>query len=259
MIIGIDVSGNQGNIQWNQVKESNVKFAILKLGNIYDNEPNYVDSKFERNYKKSIEENLDIGIYVYNYCNNIDSIIKGAKWVLDKMKNKKIQLPIYIDMEDKTLIGEGKEKLSQLCIEFSKIIQDGGYKAGIYANLNWFKNCLEDSKFVEYSIWVAQTDVNKCDYNKRHDIWQFTHKGKIKGIEGIVDINYLVNNNLINNEIENRIIYIVQPGDNLTYIAKKYNTTWQKIYEDNKSIIGNNPDLIQVGMKLTIKEELKNG
>ena len=36
-------------------------------------------------------------------------------------------------------------------------------------------------------------------------------------------------------------------------IAEKYNTTWQKIYDDNKGIIGNNPNLIFKGQKLIIK------
>lgn len=50
----------------------------------------------------------------------------------------------------------------------------------------------------------------------------------------------------------NEIIYIVKKGDTLTKIAKKYNTTWKKIYEKNKKTIGSNPNLIKVGMKLVI-------
>ncbi len=48
------------------------------------------------------------------------------------------------------------------------------------------------------------------------------------------------------------IIYIVKKGDNLTKIAKKYNTTWQNIYNKNKDIIGPNPNLIYPGQKLYI-------
>lgn len=48
-------------------------------------------------------------------------------------------------------------------------------------------------------------------------------------------------------------IYIVKKGDNLSKIAKKYNTTWQKIYNNNKKVIGSNPNLIKPGMKLVIK------
>lgn len=51
----------------------------------------------------------------------------------------------------------------------------------------------------------------------------------------------------------NIIIYVVKSGDTLSKIAKAYNTSWQKIYEDNKNIIGKNPNLIYAGQKLTIK------
>ncbi len=60
-------------------------------------------------------------------------------------------------------------------------------------------------------------------------------------------------NNMLNNKIlKTSFIYNVQKGDTLSSIAKKYNTTWVKIYEDNKNIIGNDPDLIKIGQKLTI-------
>ena len=51
----------------------------------------------------------------------------------------------------------------------------------------------------------------------------------------------------------NETIYIVKKGDNLSKIAKKFNTTWQKIYEDNKDVIGSNPNLIYPNQKLIIK------
>lgn len=46
--------------------------------------------------------------------------------------------------------------------------------------------------------------------------------------------------------------YTVKQGDNLSTIAKKYGTTWQKIYNANKSTIGSNANLIYAGTKLTI-------
>ena len=49
------------------------------------------------------------------------------------------------------------------------------------------------------------------------------------------------------------ITYVVKSGDNLSKIAKAYNTSWQKIYEDNKDVIGKNPNLIYPGQKLIIK------
>ena len=41
--------------------------------------------------------------------------------------------------------------------------------------------------------------------------------------------------------------YTVKSGDTLSGIASKYGTTWQKLYEKNKSVIGNDPNLIKPG------------
>lgn len=57
----------------------------------------------------------------------------------------------------------------------------------------------------------------------------------------------------INNESNKEVTYTVQKGDTLSSIAKKYNTTWNKIYNDNKATIGSNPNKIYVGQKLIIK------
>lgn len=46
--------------------------------------------------------------------------------------------------------------------------------------------------------------------------------------------------------------YTVKAGDTLSGIAAKYKTTWQKIYEANKKLIGSNPNLIRPGQVLVI-------
>jgi nucleoid-associated protein YgaU len=53
--------------------------------------------------------------------------------------------------------------------------------------------------------------------------------------------------------------HIVQPGENLTMIAKAYYgpehaAHWITLYNFNRETIGNNPDLIQPGMELLIPD-----
>jgi nucleoid-associated protein YgaU len=50
------------------------------------------------------------------------------------------------------------------------------------------------------------------------------------------------------------IWYEVEPGDNLTRIAEKLcgNDDWKKIYNENKNVIGGNPNLIKPGQWLHV-------
>ncbi len=199
MLKGIDVSGYQGNIDWKKVKNDGVKFAIIKLGTIYDEDENSIESTFEKNYNECIKNNIPIGVYVYNYCNSIEALKKGANWVLEVLNKRALNLPVYLDMEDKTIVSEGKAALTNQCNEFAKILTNAGYEAGVYANLNWFENYLEPKNFnSNISVWVAQY-YKECEYEGEYDIWQYSSSGKVDGISGNVDMNYLYNESIIKN------------------------------------------------------------
>ena len=49
-----------------------------------------------------------------------------------------------------------------------------------------------------------------------------------------------------------RGIYVVRPGDSLSAIAGRQNVRggWRALYRANRTLIGKNPDLIQIGMHL---------
>ena len=196
-IKGIDVSEFQGNIDWDKVKNDGVEFALLKLGNIYDYDANYKDSKFESNYKNAKAQGIKVGAYIYNYCNAVDTLKKGLKWAFEKLGNKKPDLPIYLDMEDKDIQGETKVSLTEQCNEFAKFVQEKGFKAGVYANVNWLKNELNPNEFdKDISVWAAQY-YKECQYTGKYDIWQYTSSGKVDGVSGNCDMNYLYNENII--------------------------------------------------------------
>ena len=187
---GVDVSEFQGNIEWDKVKADGIEFAIIKLGNIYDYDANYKDSKFENNYKNARTQGIKVGAYIYNYCNSVDTLKKGLKWALENLGNKKLDIPIYLDMEDKDIQGETIATLTNQCNEFAKYVKSKGYQAGVYANINWLKNELNPNNFDEdISVWVAQY-YKECEYTGKYDIWQYASDGKVDGISGNVDMNY---------------------------------------------------------------------
>lgn len=188
---GIDVSEYQENIDWDLVKP-NIDFAILRLGWIGNKENHTIDKKFERNYSECKRLGIPTGVYVYCYSNNEGAMKSGAKWTLDKLSGKTLELPIYIDMEDNSIRGYGKEHLTNLCFAFNAEIENAGYWAGVYANRDWFNNYLNKDKIKEkFTTWIATYCAGTNKYEGEYDMWQNSSSGKINGINGRVDTNYM--------------------------------------------------------------------
>ena len=57
---------------------------------------------------------------------------------------------------------------------------------------------------------------------------------------------------IVNNPSAQPQTYTVVSGDTLSGIANRYGTTWQNIYNNNRDIIGSNPNLIKPGQILKV-------
>lgn len=264
MIKGIDISSHNGDVDMEKIKTAGIEFIILRLG--YGKNQSQMDKNFQKNYESAMKNNIPVGIYLYSYATNIEDAKKEAQLVLNNINNIKIEYPIFIDMED----ADGyKEKHNvnyntciDICEQFCTVIEEAGYYTGIYANLDWLNNKINSSKLDRFDKWVAQWNT-ACLYKKQFGMWQYSNTGKINGISGNVDLNYAIYNypqiirNAKLNHLEelNDTYYIVVPGDTLSSISENIGIPWQELYEKNKNIIGNNPDIIQIGQKLIIKEE----
>lgn len=190
-MFGIDVSQHQGEINWDKVK-SQINFAILRLGWIGNKENHTLDTQFERNYSECKRLGIPVGVYVYCYSNCEETAKSGANWAIEKLTGKSLELPVYIDMEDNSIADQGKDVLTNICITFNNIIEASGRWAGVYANRNWYDNYLNKDEIKRrYTTWIA-TYVDAIDkYKGEYDIWQNSSKGRIDGITGYVDTNYM--------------------------------------------------------------------
>lgn len=198
MLKGIDVSSHNREINWDLVK-SQIDFAIIRLG-YGDNIERQDDSYFIKNVNGCINNNIPFGVYIYSYATNlvgnasIQSEIEHTKKQLSKISQK--PFCVYIDMEDDSTVKLGKIQLTNFALEYCKEITQAGYKAGVYANENWFKNYLNCSTIASYgySIWCAKYSSYKPVISSNYDIWQYTSEGRLNGINTVVDMNNMYNN-----------------------------------------------------------------
>ena len=188
----IDVSCWQAGVNYNKVKDSGIEAVIIRAG--FGRESSQKDSEFETHYNNARAAGLKVGAYWYSYADSVNDAKKEANACLTCIKGKTFDMPIYFDMEEDLQIKLGKSTLTSMAKAFCEAIKAGGYRAGVYANLNWFSNYLDYEKLKKYySIWLAQYNVTN---DKDCDIWQNSSIGKINGINGNVDTNIIYNRNV---------------------------------------------------------------
>ena len=189
---GIDVSEHQGRIDWNAVKASGIDFAILRVGFGAPSFGGRVDYQFNRNISECERLGIPYGVYVYSYAFDNQQAADEASMVIDCLSGHNPRLPVYYDLEDKTIIADGRQSgIASRAQTFCNKISSAGYKPGIYANLNWFNNILTDPVFKSgsWDHWIAQYN-SQCHYTGSYSFWQYTSRGKVSGISGNVDMNY---------------------------------------------------------------------
>ena len=191
----VDISEFQQNIDFNKMKNDGIKAVIIRAG--YGRETIQKDSMFESHYRDAKEAGLKIGAYWYSYADSINDAEKEAKACLECIENKYFDMPIYYDLEDYSMVKLGKTKLTAIAERFCETIKKSNYRAGVYANLNWFNNCLDyDELKRKYSIWLAQyNNVNELNC----DIWQCSSSSRVSGYDGRLDVNVIFNENVFEN------------------------------------------------------------
>lgn len=193
----IDVSEHQGVINWKEVKESGIDYAILRAG-FGRTAVDQTDKSFERNYKNAKAAGLKLGVYWYSYADSVEDAKREAEACLTVLKGKSFELPVFYDMEEGFQTAYGKSMLTNMAKMFCETIKAGGFTPGVYANLTWFSNHLDYNSLKKlYPVWLAQYHL---EAQLDCDIWQYSSEGAVPGVSGDVDMNIIYSDKLIKKE-----------------------------------------------------------
>lgn len=193
----IDISSNNGVLNWNAIKEQ-IDGAIIRIGYGSD-EPCQDDEQAERNMTECERLGIPYGVYIYSYCLNMEQCESEAVHIIRMIGSHNPILGVWFDMEDadgyKARNGlvpeENGSLLTDFCIRFMKIIKEHGYKTGVYANWNYFNNILDDSRltsFEGFNRWLAHWGIDEPSMDCL--IWQCTSDAVIDGSSARTDFNY---------------------------------------------------------------------
>lgn len=182
---GIDVSWVQGDIDWEAVSKSGIDFVIIRAGRgDIDGEGPKEDTHFFRNIQGANRYGIDVGVYFYSYAETPEQAEREAELVLELLRGHTVTYPVIYDMEENV----DKTDLTDIAEAFMETVADGGYYPMLYSyrfgiDANFSRRFKE-----KYAIWIAQLKKRpETDYD--YYIWQYSHEGKVNGIEGNVDFN----------------------------------------------------------------------
>lgn len=190
---GIDVSKWNGDIDWDKVKADGVEFVMIRCGYRGTTMGSLIeDPNFLVNIRGAKAAGLDVGVYFFTQAINEVEAVEEASMVIALCEGYELDYPVMIDSEGAG--GNGRadsldvETRTKVCKAFCETIENAGYEAGVYASRSWYNANLEVNKLEKYRIWLAEYRSTPL-YSGYYDMWQYTSKGKVDGIEGNVDLN----------------------------------------------------------------------
>ena len=201
---GIDVARYQGTIDWQQVKQSEIDFAIVRVGyrSMADGEI-HEDPNGRYNLQEGAKAGVPLGAYFFSTAVSEEEAMEEAAWVAELISGYPITYPVVYDCEgflaeDSRQNAMSKKDRTDAALAFLETIEKLGYEGMFYASKGdmefekeWDVSRIEE----EYKIWVAQYPVKpypetaESSYGGVHHMWQYSTNGSIPGISQPVDMN----------------------------------------------------------------------
>ena len=133
---GMDVSEWQGNIDWKQVKRSDIDFAFVRISYGLTHE----DYTYDENMTNAELAGVPTGTYVYSTALSTTTALKEAQLAISKMQGYKVSYPVVYDLEYAKASKLSAKTVSEMALTFCNEVRRAGYYPMVYCNTNWYDN-----------------------------------------------------------------------------------------------------------------------
>lgn len=191
---GIDVSDHQKQIDWQQVADYGIEFAIIRCGWRSYGEGNVnEDSRFRENIQGALDAGLQVGVYFFSQAVNIVEAAEEAVFALHLIEDYNVTLPVFYDWETIDVAPARTDELDNdtltaCALEFCRLVDAAGYEAGVYSYLNLAYYRYDLDQLRHYTLWMGDPGTKPIFYYD-HDFWQYSFTATIPGIEVDVDLD----------------------------------------------------------------------
>ncbi len=184
-VTGIDISKHNGDIDWPEVKNHGIDFVFIKA----TEGVSYIDPHFETNYKGAKEQSIPVSAYhFYRFNRNGND---QAKIFIKNAHLKSLDLPPVVDVEEwgnpigNNSITDIVKEIKSFIVDVEKISLK---PVIIYTNESSYKKFIKNN-FPNNEIWICSFVKKGPKLDRKWKFWQYSHKGTISGINGLVDMN----------------------------------------------------------------------
>lgn len=260
---GIDVSEFQRDIDFVKVKNDGIEVVYIRSSE----GTNYIDAKFEQNYRRAKESGLKIGFYHYVTARTVSQAEKEAQFFASVVSGKTADCRLAMDFE--SFGNLSKSEINTIGIAFMKKLEELTKKEVVLYSNAYTASRIWKGEVTKYPLWIAQYEVNEPENSGTWQSWagwQYTDVGEVSGISTYVDRDRFTKEIFMsesseipevekpkpddeeNNKTTTKKIKI-KYGDTLSELAIKYNTTVTELVRLNNI---KNPNLIYAGNTLIV-------
>lgn len=183
---GIDVSAHQGEINWDMVNEHKFSFVFIKATEGKD----FKDKKFIQNCDNAKKIGLKTG--AYHFFTFSSSGLEQARNFIATVPKDETSLPPVIDIEfsgNSKKILQKDEFVKELKNYIMEVKKYYGKEPILYVLHNSYAKYIEGG-FEDNKIWIRDIlKYPKLKDNRNWTLWQYSDRGRVKGITGFVDMN----------------------------------------------------------------------
>lgn len=194
--VGVDVSRQNGDINFTSVKAAGVDYVMIRLGGRgYSTGQITLDENFKKNIEGALAAGLDVGIYFYSQAISQEEAVEEANFVIQNLEpyRANVKYPIAFDMEfvanDAARIdGLSKEDKTNIATSFLEGVKAAGYVPMIYGDKEWLIKEIDLAKLTDYDVWLAEEE-DLPDYPYQYTMWQYSTEGVLNGVAGESNLN----------------------------------------------------------------------
>lgn len=180
---GIDISAHNGEIDFNRVAADDISFVYAKATEGTD----FKDRRFTDNVKAARQAGIPVGAYHF-FRFNTDGRLQAIN-LMHSVRGLDLDLPVAIDIEEhgnppasdtEAVIGRLRRMIAQL--------ERHGHTVVLYTNRDGYERFIR-GHFDGYPLWLCTfSDIAP---EIPWSIWQYSHRGRVDGIDGRVDLNVM--------------------------------------------------------------------